>query len=408
MSKLVYPYTKFSDELLEYWDIHEKLEKAINEDLENLNYDLFNLSLSTPKLVCERVIESAIDYRKSGLDIINLLNKLWIPLLIKLNQEGVGRDALDDLLLLCRKTIGRLSRFANQPIEDQVINDTSFQEREYFVQEYSQFQGFTGHMIAGMNWLESNKPYYRISKNLSINLLNTELRGYPSDQLKLPHDFFYLDLSNVDFMIGDLIIDGAYCSTVNESFMIELVSSSYGDQDVEIAMITLKFFVDLQEGLSLDESLARVNFPEKLPEGSDKVVQKLFSYIINVVLYATMTDADKVYQHFDPNYQKTLEKLRKHPKGSRKHTKAREALRGCNKERYYNLGGSIKVDRNLEALNKSGAESGRSVGVRFIVSGHWRNQPCGPSRSQIKRIWVKPYWKGPEYAPITSKPHELV
>lgn len=36
---------------------------------------------------------------------------------------------------------------------------------------------------------------------------------------------------------------------------------------------------------------------------------------------------------------------------------------------------------------------------QYIVRGHWRNQVHGPGRAARKRIWIQPYWKGPEEAP---------
>lgn len=49
------------------------------------------------------------------------------------------------------------------------------------------------------------------------------------------------------------------------------------------------------------------------------------------------------------------------------------------------------------------ASSGKTLDVRFIVRGHWRNQACGASHKDHKRIWVLPYWKGPEMSEIVSK-----
>ena len=40
---------------------------------------------------------------------------------------------------------------------------------------------------------------------------------------------------------------------------------------------------------------------------------------------------------------------------------------------------------------------------RFIVSGHWREQPCGPNRSERKRRWIAPYIKGPKSKPLMLK-----
>jgi hypothetical protein len=40
------------------------------------------------------------------------------------------------------------------------------------------------------------------------------------------------------------------------------------------------------------------------------------------------------------------------------------------------------------------------LNYRSMTRGHWRNQPYGPGRSEVKRIWVLAYWRGPEDAPI--------
>lgn len=48
----------------------------------------------------------------------------------------------------------------------------------------------------------------------------------------------------------------------------------------------------------------------------------------------------------------------------------------------------------------SGDPSGREYHHRWMVSGHWRNQPYGPGRSQHRPVWINPYVKGPEDAPL--------
>ncbi|MBU1067434.1 hypothetical protein KKE60_06575 [Patescibacteria group bacterium] len=35
---------------------------------------------------------------------------------------------------------------------------------------------------------------------------------------------------------------------------------------------------------------------------------------------------------------------------------------------------------------------------KFIVRGHWRDQAVGKDWSEHKRIWIEPYWKGPDTA----------
>lgn len=43
---------------------------------------------------------------------------------------------------------------------------------------------------------------------------------------------------------------------------------------------------------------------------------------------------------------------------------------------------------------------GRRYRHRWVVSGHWRNQACGPGWSQRRRIWVPSHVKGPDGAPL--------
>lgn len=37
---------------------------------------------------------------------------------------------------------------------------------------------------------------------------------------------------------------------------------------------------------------------------------------------------------------------------------------------------------------------------RSVTAGHWRWQPYGPGRQQVKHIWINPYVRGPEDAPF--------
>lgn len=42
------------------------------------------------------------------------------------------------------------------------------------------------------------------------------------------------------------------------------------------------------------------------------------------------------------------------------------------------------------------------LSVRFMVRGHWRNQACGEKLGQRRPVYVAPYLKGPEDAPLKS------
>lgn len=46
---------------------------------------------------------------------------------------------------------------------------------------------------------------------------------------------------------------------------------------------------------------------------------------------------------------------------------------------------------------------------RWIVRGHWRRQPVGVGRREVRRVWVTPHVKGPEDKPlrVTQKVYDL-
>jgi|WetSurMetagenome_2_1015567.scaffolds.fasta_scaffold15926_7 hypothetical protein len=50
---------------------------------------------------------------------------------------------------------------------------------------------------------------------------------------------------------------------------------------------------------------------------------------------------------------------------------------------------------------------GHRLNVQTMVTGHRKNQPHGPRQSLRKTIWVMPYWRGPEDAPIAVRPHAI-
>ena len=49
------------------------------------------------------------------------------------------------------------------------------------------------------------------------------------------------------------------------------------------------------------------------------------------------------------------------------------------------------------------ADAARARTVRWMVRGHWRQQPYGPQRSLRRPVWINPHLKGPQGAPLASK-----
>lgn len=67
--------------------------------------------------------------------------------------------------------------------------------------------------------------------------------------------------------------------------------------------------------------------------------------------------------------------------------------------------GDVDIVRvvNLRRVDYAKHEPGddtREFAVRWVVSGHWRNQACGVNLSERRIVWIDPYVKGPEDAPL--------
>lgn len=65
---------------------------------------------------------------------------------------------------------------------------------------------------------------------------------------------------------------------------------------------------------------------------------------------------------------------------------------------------SLDVREATRQDAKCGTRSAPSV--QTLVRGHIKRQVVGPGRNGRKVIWVEPYWRGPEDAPILSRPYK--
>jgi hypothetical protein len=71
----------------------------------------------------------------------------------------------------------------------------------------------------------------------------------------------------------------------------------------------------------------------------------------------------------------------------------------------------VKIMRLRRAQAERNAGAGSiDYSCQWVVAGHWRNQPCGPERSERRQVFIAPYVKGPEDKPLRdpSRVLELV
>jgi hypothetical protein len=89
---------------------------------------------------------------------------------------------------------------------------------------------------------------------------------------------------------------------------------------------------------------------------------------------------------------------------SKSHGKSRKSSEPT--VRVYTVGKEVKHDFR-EAVKDYLAGTRKKLSVQILVVGHYKMQPYGPKSAQRKLIWVEPFWRGPEDALISVRPHQM-
>lgn len=141
----------------------------------------------------------------------------------------------------------------------------------------------------------------------------------------------------------------------------------------------------------------------------------LLSYrvLLNCILYLESNDAE-IIKKLSPhrraasmNRKQKRETLYDPPNSDREVSKLDYSLVGADippliiQRIVVEEGGAGKFDDVVESNTDHDL---KRLSIRFIVRGHWRNQPFGKGSEERKLIWIKPHYKGPEIAELINRP----
>lgn len=127
---------------------------------------------------------------------------------------------------------------------------------------------------------------------------------------------------------------------------------------------------------------------DSLGEGWGEEDERILSVTKSVVLNACIAATDRSALEYTPPKKRKSEKSIPHSK-------------------VYKLNTVITVDARRHVRNLICGTSDRQYTARWLVSGHWRNQPFGLNRSKIKRKFIEPYWKGPEKGTVVEHTYKI-
>lgn len=288
------------------------------------------------------------------------------------------------------------------------------------------------------------KKIYEVSPDLSYALLpeHTAIKDYPADHLRLPFPAIYVELPPKFRIYNELTswhsAAGAYISedvlrTPRVWRIVLVAGKNENSKGLPYDDAIYHFTVFLNEGETVDTCLKHTA-AHAMGERSDQIlatkdgdieissevieshreIWKLmyehtisaFRYIMNVVLYATSSEADQMLCYASKDYRAL------HDRAMRAQGQKRKKLFGRLRERHDDekhiyLGGSFTIDRKKSEEDEGEGYSGTKQKVRYMVSGHWRSQAYGKDRKLRKPLWIKPHWRGPEMAPVTERTRKL-
>ncbi len=90
-----------------------------------------------------------------------------------------------------------------------------------------------------------------------------------------------------------------------------------------------------------------------------------------------------------------------------KHGKQRSTGEPNFEQARFLLAKPVSIDLREHVAAAASGRTHSAPKVQFLVRGHWREQVHGPKRALRKRIWIEPFWKGPEEARILLRAHAL-
>ena len=238
---------------------------------------------------------------------------------------------------------------------------------------------------------------FHIQSDLALLLRDTDVPHMPSSELRFP--FEALSLFFGENTVRDLGANMERFVLAVEGSVLHgfLFGGSTRDTPIFVMPLREGNFLDVRIDWYNGEIVKSDEGPNS--QGRDDIV----ALLTNTLLYINSKGADvcRDTREIDAARRNIEEQSAEQAKKTRRQKQAEQQLRKAKSRYIYIVGGALEAD---EAAHVTAVgEEGRKIMKRFRVRGHWRDQPCGPERCRVERIWIKPHWKGPEMAELISK-----
>lgn len=240
-------------------------------------------------------------------------------------------------------------------------------------------------------WCDQGYPQVTMGHKYAASLLSTRISPEVAKEVKAPWRAFHIEVPSGllkiwhDVLNEYVDIKGVLAFQLEGSKGLRWCYFAYTGTTLTMHRHGFSTEELLNKDMVGSSSYDSSAFTEEMTDVDERTSFLIGRLIVNTCLM--MTDRTNVTE----------------PKESKKKGKSRRRESDEPHVRNYVLGKDKKLVHDCREAVRSFLETGREgsqINVQVLVAGHWKNQPHGPRMSLRKMMWVEPYWRGPEEAPI--------
>jgi len=245
-----------------------------------------------------------------------------------------------------------------------------------------------GVLLNDIAWFESGMPSIEIGHKLAASFMLTSVPKDIVEELRMPFHSFELKVPD-----GLLTMLSAVSGLRVDTRRIRLAQIPVSDG---VGYFFMAENADGSDATNISDTLTSILSADKVEHALKHEEDELREDNRNAVLANRLLTNVILYLN-NGGERKTVGKGR-----------ACSRQRGSPEpiKRVFRLTQKVTHDFRQVVYDYSTGKSHRLT-VQSIVIGHWRMQPCGPKSSERKRLFIEPYWRGPEDAPIALRPHHI-
>ena len=241
-----------------------------------------------------------------------------------------------------------------------------------------------GRLFGWAQWAHAGFPMLDIEEKYAAALMASDGAEAASEDVVVPWQHFHIRVPRGLLVDGDVCFDriwfgrGLYLPGTEMASWVSWMRMMDSDSALEQAVAAPNLGTLLLGDQNNTASFA----------GNSEARQRCVKLARRLTIGALYT------LQFTNNFRWHDRKLKKHIVGRNGPPTHRVAI----------VGRPIHVDCRSWVREYVATGKGKSPTVQSLVRGHYKRQVVGVSRSGRKVIWVEPYWRGPEDAPILVRP----